>query len=278
MSSSSRSSTPKLSTSKQQHQQQATPLGGVRSNASSPAPTPASAPAPAPAPASSRSTGQPLPDLSNLLNLPVEVTTVGASPRTIKATLYTYDAPSSIVVLSTPPPPSPSSTSTTTTTALSSSAGGAFRTRRQYHLLKTSQIASVRVSSPAVPDPSFPRVDEPLPVAFSTPATATAATIQQRVQQAVVQHEKERSRVGPAGLTQPDAQLVYDLMAKTLPVRWTDRGEIVVMDEVVVDPNQDWSVKGARGSQDRIDRVRKVLEGIRARVAANGGSATPKLG
>ncbi|GAA5896862.1 Lsm12p [Sporobolomyces salmoneus] len=243
---SSRSSTPKLSTSKQ------TPAAVSRSNASSPAPS------------SSSSSSSPLPDLSTLLNLPIEITTVGPNVRTIKATLYTYDPITSILILSTP--------STSPSSSSSQEAGSAFTSPRSYHLLKTSQIASVSVLS-SVPDPLFPSPSSPLP----SPPSLSASSLSQKVSQSVSTLQKDRARIGPPG-TPSETQTIYDSLSKTLPVRWTEGGQIVVMDEVVVDPKEGWSVKGGKGSRERIERVGKVLEGIRARVAANGGSQTPVIG
>ncbi|GAA5990604.1 hypothetical protein JCM5350_001051 [Sporobolomyces pararoseus] len=249
---SSRSSTPKLQTSKQQQ-------APVRSNAPSPSPSTAN-----------NSTTTTLPDLSTLLNLPLQVTTTGDNSRTIKATLYTYDPSSSILVLS-----SPSSSSSSSTTAASSSSSSAFSTKRNYHLLKTSQISSLEILS-STPDPLFPSPSLQLP---SPSFPLSPQSLSQKVQTSITRQEKEQSRLGPRGITSEHVQKVFDLLSKTLPVRWTEKGEIVVMDEVVVDPrNDEWSIKGGKGSKDRIERVGKVLEGIRARVAANGGSQTPTIG
>ncbi|GAA5955313.1 hypothetical protein JCM3765_003278 [Sporobolomyces pararoseus] len=260
---SSRSSTPKLQTSKQQQQPAAVP---TRSNAPSPSPTPTPSPA----------TSTPLPDLSTLLNLPLQVTTTEG--KTIKATLYTYDPITSILVLSSPSSTSSPSTSSTTSTTSSSS----FSTKRNYHLLKTIQINSLKVLS-STPDPLFPSPLSPLP---SVPYSSNSnKNLSQKVQTSIEIFEKERSRLGPKGKTTDSVQKVFDLLSKTLPVRWTERGEIVVMDELVIDPSSggnngdgEWSIKGGKGSKDRIERVGKVLEGIRARVAANGGSQTPVIG
>lgn len=234
---SSRSSTPKLQTSKQQQ-------APVRSNAPSPSPS-----------TSNNSTTTTLPDLSTLLNLPLQVTTTGDNSRTIKATLYTYDPSSSILVLSSPS----SSSSSSTTTASSSSSSSAFSTKRNYHLLKTSQISSLEILS-STPDPLFPSPSLQLP---SPSFPLTPQSLSQKVQTSITRQEKEQSRLGPRGITSEHVQKVFDLLSKTLPVRWTEKGEIVVMDEVVVDPrgNEDgeWSIKGGKGSKDRIERVGKVV-------------------
>ncbi|GAA5940376.1 uncharacterized protein JCM15063_002616 [Sporobolomyces koalae] len=240
---SGRSATPKLQTTKQAHPSPApSPVG--RSNS-----------------ASSTASVTPI-DLSTLLNLQVELRTVDG--RTLSGTLYTYDPILSIVVISCPSSPSPSSTS-------SSSSTTAFNSKRKYHLIKTSQINQVSIES-TVPDPLFPSPSTPLPSSSSNPSP-TSTSLAHKVQTRVALLDKERLRIGPPGTT-AEQQNVFDALAKTLPVRWHGTQEIVVMDEVVVD-TREWNVRGAKGSKDRIDRVMKVLEGVRARVSSN--SSTPTL-
>ncbi|GAA6013602.1 hypothetical protein JCM11491_002722 [Sporobolomyces phaffii] len=247
---SSRSATPRLSTSKQQP-----PSSAARAPTSSPSPT---------TQPSSTSSRPPAPDLAALVNLVVRITTAGDAPRTLEGTLYTYDPVTSFAVLS-----NPSSSSSGSPSPSSSP----WTAKRDYHLVKTSHIASVSVVAPT-PDPAFPPLATPLPAAG--PA-ASGPALAQRVHATVHALEKDRLRRGPRG-TSDDVQAVYDALGKTLPVRWTPTGEIVVMDEVVVSPDDAWSIKGGKGSKDRIDRVGKVLEGIRARLAANGGNRTPTIG
>ncbi|GAA5872471.1 hypothetical protein JCM16303_004531 [Sporobolomyces ruberrimus] len=231
----SRSSTPKLNTSKQP------PQGPTRSNASSPAPTQA-----------------PLPDLSTLINLSLSITTT--TPRTLTGTLYTYDPITSFIVLSTPSTPS-------------SNAPQSFSSPHTYHLVKTSQISSVSILPSTSPSSLYPPLSTPLPLGPSP----TLSSLSQRVQSSVATHSQALARLGPTSTTTPEIQAVYDALSKTLPVRWTEKGEIVVLDEVVVD-TVNWGIKGGKGSKDRIERVGKVLEGIRAKLAANGGRGTPTIG
>ncbi|GAA5827119.1 hypothetical protein JCM5353_006198 [Sporobolomyces roseus] len=231
----SRSSTPKLNTSKQSSQ--------------SSRPTPSPSPAPT-------STSSPLPDLSTLLNLPLQLTLKSDPPsspsRTLKGSLFTYDPSCGFAVLCSSPSSNPSFSSPTS-----------------YHLIKTSQILSLSVLS-STPTPSLPLPSQPLP--SGPPSTPQA--IQQRVSQAVSTLQKQQASRGPKGTSQ-EVQGVYDSLSKTLPCRWSGQ-DIVVMDEVVVD-TKTWGVKGGKGSKDRIERVQKNIEGIRARLNGNGGAASPAL-
>jgi len=212
----SRSSTPKLNTSKQTPQSRPTP-------SASPALT-----------STSTSTNPSLPDLSTLLNLPLQLTLKSDPPsspnRQLKGSLFTYDPSTSFAVLC-----SSSSPSLSSPTA--------------YHLIKTSQIISLSILS-STPTASLPSPSDPLP---SGPSSNPQA-LSQRVSLAVQQFQKQQASKGPKG-TSEEVQKVYDSLSKTLPCRWSG-SDIVVLDEVVVD-TKSWGVKGGKGSRDRIERVQK---------------------
>ncbi|GAA6005566.1 hypothetical protein JCM10207_005252 [Rhodosporidiobolus poonsookiae] len=219
-------------------------------------PSAASSSAPSPSPAPPRAPSAPLPDLATLLNLPIRLTLVATGDlpqRDIEGALFTYD--SSFAVLSSPSSAPPSlSASTASSTS-----------RRSFTFIKTSQIKSVTVLSPT-PDPSLPPLSAPLPPAPSS----TSADISARVDKAVAEDRKARARVGQG--VSAEAQAVFDGLAKTLPVRWHGK-QIVVMDEILIDePYGVENVKAGKGAQDRLERIRRVLTGIRARL----DSTTPQ--
>ncbi|GAA5895927.1 hypothetical protein JCM5296_003149 [Sporobolomyces johnsonii] len=249
-----------------------TPAAAARNKPSSLKPSSTSSPRPAsPAAASATAPASPappaaaaaapLPDLSTLLNLPLRLVVAASGDlpqREIEGSLFTYDPSTSYVVLS-----RPSSSS-------SSPAAHPTTSKRAYHLIKTSQIKSVAVLS-LTPDSSLPSPSTPLPSGVS-PSPADLAA---RVDRAVADDQKARARLGGPGVSD-EAQALFDLLGRTLPVRWAATS-IVVMDEVVIEsPYQAENVKGAKGSVERVERVRKVLEGIRQRLG--NGTATPVLG
>jgi hypothetical protein len=129
--------------------------------------------------------------------------------------------------------------------------------KRNYDLIKTSQITSISVITSSVSGSSllFPSIDSPLP---SGPSTSLNS-INQRVNSSLLDLQKRKDNLGPLGKTTQESRKVYELLGKTLPVRWTENGEIVVMDELVVNPKENWSIKGGKGSKERIDRVGKVV-------------------
>ncbi|XP_051145528.1 uncharacterized protein LOC127261289 [Andrographis paniculata] len=87
-------------------------------------------------------------------------------------------------------------------------------------------------------------------------------TLQSREDSAIRQAEAEAERIG-VGVT-PEAQSIFDALAKTHPVRW-DKSTIVVMNEVhVSSPYLPESVVG--GTSAANERVRKVLELERKRL------------
>ncbi|GER32321.1 LSM12-like protein [Striga asiatica] len=81
-------------------------------------------------------------------------------------------------------------------------------------------------------------------------------SLQSKEESAIRQAEADAERIG-VGVT-AEAQLIFDALSKTLPVRW-DKTTIVVMNEVRVgSPYQPDSVVG--GTPAANERVRKVLE------------------
>ncbi|GAA5980443.1 hypothetical protein JCM10908_001656 [Rhodotorula pacifica] len=207
----------------------------------------------------------PVPDLSKLLNLPLRVGVAAspagsgdvAGPRTVEGSLFTYD--SSFVVLASDPGANASSKGE------DAASTAATAQRRTFTFLRTSQITSVAVLSATATDSSLPTPTTPLPPLPSTPTDLSA-----RVDRAVAEDRRARARLAPAGAA-PEAQGLYDALAKTLPVRWAGNS-IVVLDEVVIEsPYEAQNVKGAKGSAERVERVKKMVEGLRARL----GLGTP---
>ncbi|GAA5842282.1 hypothetical protein JCM9279_005332 [Rhodotorula babjevae] len=261
----SRTGSPALHTSRKQQPS----TGGANSARSSPKPA-GTPPPPAAAPPQQQQQ-QALPDLDQLLNLPIRVKVAAAGPgvpaREVEGSLFAVD--SSFIVLASAPAGSSAGVG-----AAAGGAGGAGAAagaaasaspapKRTYHLLKTSTLESVvvlsRTADPSLPPPSTPLSFAHLP---RTPADLSHAVSRALAAQA---------RVAPAGVS-GDAQQLFDALARTLPVRWAGES-IVVLDEVVVEkPYGVANVKGAKGSAERVERVRKMLEGIRNRL----GLTTPQ--
>ncbi|BGP29033.1 hypothetical protein JCM10296v2_000769 [Rhodotorula toruloides] len=214
--------------------------------------TPSSSSSPAP-PSSASS----LPDLSTLLNTPIKVTVTATGDvpqRDLEGALFAYD--SSFVVLAS----IPADTAARPSTPQPSNAPRTFR------FLRTSQITSVSVlpSSSSSASLALPSPSTPLP-SLST----SQADLQSRIDRAVAADRSARARIGQD--VSSEAQALFDAFAKTLPVRWAGKS-IVVMDEVVVEePYAVSNVKGAKGSGERVERVKKILEGLRTRL----GLSTP---
>ncbi|KAM0749708.1 hypothetical protein T439DRAFT_326585 [Meredithblackwellia eburnea MCA 4105] len=206
--------------------------------AGSPAtPAPASSSRPASPQTSTTATPPPGPsakDLSPFLNLPLKLTL--AHDKSIQGSLWTYDPALSLVVLSSPSAVSPQ--------------------KRSYTLIKTQQIVSVQVLS-ETPDPALPSLSDAL-------KSLSVKDAEARVERAVQEDQRARARIGK-GVTL-EAQSLFDALGKTLPVRWHET-QIIVMDEVLISaPYRPADVKGTKGSGERVERVRKVLEGERARL------------
>ncbi|KAF9109085.1 hypothetical protein BGX27_008026, partial [Mortierella sp. AM989] len=89
--------------------------------------------------------------------------------------------------------------------------------------------------------------------------------IQQREQQAVREAHAAAARIGVGVST--IAQDIFDALSKTLPCRWS-KDSIVVMDEVIISaPYEPENCKTKSSSSYALDRVKKVLEGERMRLA-----------
>ncbi|GAA5953206.1 hypothetical protein JCM8115_000460 [Rhodotorula mucilaginosa] len=215
----------------------------------------------------------PVRDLSKLLNLPLRIGLVGggdAGSKTVEGSLFTYD--SSFVVLALASSRSPASAAASSSTPPPAAVASqptrseeGVAPKRTFTFLRTSQITSVTVLSTTPTDLSLPSSTSSLP-----PLPSTAADLSARVDRAVAEDRRARARLAPAGAA-PAAQGLYDALAKTLPVRWAGES-IVVLDEVVIEaPYEPQNVKGGKGSAERVERVKKMVEGLRTRL----GMTTP---
>jgi len=91
-----------------------------------------------------------------------------------------------------------------------------------------------------------------------------AAQCQAREAAAIKTAEDDAKKIG-VGVSEL-AQDIFDAMSKTLPCKWSDKS-IIVMDDVKID--DPYTPECCKGSKDTsLSRVRKVLEGERARLTA----------
>ncbi|BGP21829.1 RNA-processing, Lsm domain protein [Rhodotorula toruloides] len=215
--------------------------------------TSSSSSSPAPTPSASS-----LPDLSTLLNTPIKVTVAATGDvpqRDLEGALFTYD--SSFVVLASTPADTAARPSSSLSASASSIPQPTNAPRRTFHFLRTSQITSVSIL-PSSPLP-LPSLSTPLPL-----LSTSQADLESRIDRAVASDRSARARIGQD--VSSEAQALFDAFAKTLPVRWAGKS-IVVMDEVVVEePYAVGNVKGAKGSGERVERVKKILQGLRTRL------------
>ncbi|ORY85398.1 anticodon-binding domain-domain-containing protein [Leucosporidium creatinivorum] len=213
-------------------------------------------PTPPAAAASTTTTGEALPDLTTLLNLPLRVVIAASGElpqREVEGTLWTYDPLTSFVVLTTPSASASSAASSQPQTAQNPPSQ-----KRSYHLIKSTQIKAVTILS-LTPDTS-------LPAPSSLLRAINPAEVSARVEKAVLEDQKARARVGQG--VSDEAQALFDALGRTLPVRWAGKN-IVVMDEVMIaEPYGVGDVKGGKGAGGYVERVKKVLEGERQRRAA----------
>lgn len=88
------------------------------------------------------------------------------------------------------------------------------------------------------------------------------ARCQAREAAALKTAEEEAKKIG-VGVSEV-AQDIFDALSKTLPCKWNDK-VIVVMDEVRIE--NPYTVEACQGSNSTmVNRVRKVLEGEKARI------------
>ncbi|CAG8555378.1 456_t:CDS:2 [Paraglomus occultum] len=129
---------------------------------------------------------------------------------------------------------------------------------------------------PTTPVTTTPNTIPPTPDAASNNANATNAfprigyvqldKLQQRGIQAYKDTQCQLARIGD-GVTQ-EAQEIFDALSKTLPCRWA-KDTIVVLDEVAITPP--YNVENCRANSNAagsLERVKKVLEGEKRRLAS----------
>eukprot|EP01102_Stenamoeba_stenopodia_P006007 TRINITY_DN1671_c0_g1_i1.p1 TRINITY_DN1671_c0_g1~~TRINITY_DN1671_c0_g1_i1.p1 ORF type:complete len:193 (+),score=24.52 TRINITY_DN1671_c0_g1_i1:42-581(+) len=133
---------------------------------------------------------------------------------------------------------------TTTNTVILQETSTLSSTRKNFRILKTSFVKEVQVLSKNGAVDTFP--DLP---------SVNIYRIKSREEQVIMM---QRQRLG-IGVT-PEAQDVFNALARTLPCRWGANNEIIVFDDVrIVSPYSIENLSG--GTLASLERVKKVLEG-----------------
>ena len=205
--------------------------------------------------AAKQENGAALPKLDELLDRRVTVTTKSSPPSKLQGVVFTFA--SDLLVIRTDAP---------------SADTPADQQRPSYHFVHRQHIASVDVAQGTSGE------EERVPLLASEErmlsAPLTNAAVSRRVDRAVAAEalaREARNTAAPA-----IARAVFASLAKTMPVRWQNGTEIVVMDEVLVREPWDASEQAVRGKNKRVvDRVRHIIDGEQRRRATESPSPAP---
>jgi len=157
--------------------------------------------------------------------------------RWVEGMIWCYDPVTGVVILESP---------------------GSSKGRQTYRMVKVNQVKDLQLGTllePVPPNPSavIPKILEPV-----RPIDPEAVKI--REEQAVAADDARRARIGQ-GVSRW-AQEIFDALGKTLPVRWHQTSIIILDDVLLPGPfyrSEDVKVSG--NNQDRLNRVKQVLEG-----------------
>lgn len=150
-----------------------------------------------------------------------------------------------------------------------------------YRILKLTQIKSLSVLDPpdSIEGDSFLSPPSSLSASLRTPKPVSIVAIASKEAAAVKAELDRRRRWGPENEDVDvgwEGREMFIALEKTLPVRWQGTS-IIVMDEITISapyrPEDCKSGTGA-GAAQRMERVRKVVEGERARMS----QAPPAVG
>lgn len=168
----------------------------------------------------------------------------GGGDRWVEGMIWCYDPVPGVLILESP---------------------GPTKGRHSYRMVKVNQIKDLQLGAlrdplliPTNPAAIIPKILEPV-----RPINVTA--IAMRENQAVATEDARRARIGH-GVSRW-AQEIFDALGKTLPVRWHQTSIIILDDVLLPGPfyrSEDVKVSG--NNQDRLNRVKQVLEGEWARL------------
>jgi len=132
--------------------------------------------------------------------------------------------------------------------------------KKNYRLLKTSFVKEIQYLGKGQ------EIDLEL-----EPPPINVGKIRQKEATTLRNLREEANRIG-VGVS-PEAQEIFNALAKTLPCRWI-KESILVFDEVIIDPPYEFC-RGGTGTAVTVDRVKKVLEGEKKRLKVVSGSNSP---
>ncbi|KAJ1957401.1 hypothetical protein EC988_000853 [Linderina pennispora] len=189
--------------------------------------------------------------LTSLVNVPVRVTLV--NDDIIEGVVFTYDVYSGVLALA-------SNASAESEGSQAFAAGGKKR-RLKVHLVTAANIKDLTVVTGNSAAVELPEVGE-VPV----------RDIEERKQAAFRAAHERAMRIG-VGVSD-EAQALFEALSKTLPCRWVGN-KIVVLDEVTIEaPYGVDNCKVSSNATYSLNRVKKVLQGEKSRLAQAGSGSS----
>ncbi|KAK5085377.1 hypothetical protein LTR05_004661 [Lithohypha guttulata] len=182
----------------------------------------------------------------------VRVSTAAPNQSTVEGTIYVADATTNLLVVNV----SPAQNTAISASTLHAPSGS-------YRIIPISQISSFQLQ--ALPPAQMSNLE-----LSPQRNTLDTAALQSRLNREVTKLQTAQSRQGPKG-TSPAEQALFDSFSRTMPTQWHGNAMIVSETFIIEKPYQPTNVRLMDGASGDIDRMKRVLDMERNKIALKFG-------